>query len=193
MKTWPALRLALGHWSFPCLVLFATAWAHPWLESTMARHMGIELPLLFMLGWLCARCAGPRLEQALRPWNAHGLPALLLALLVTAFWMVPAALDRAVLDWRVGELKVMSLVAAGITAGATWRTAGPIIQAFFVLNWSWMTLVAGLLYQESAQQVCSVYLIDEQRSAGVAMVCWSVAGTLAWLHRVIANARFTIS
>lgn len=181
MTTAPPLRRASRHPAAPPLALAVLAVAHPWLEQTMARHMGLELPALFAAGWWAAGCAGESLARALAPWNARGLPGLLAALLVTGFWMVPAALDRAVLDDATAVLKVLSLVAAGLLTGASWRSAGVVIQAFFVLNWFWMTLAIGLLYQEAPQQLCSVYLADQQAAAGAAMVGWAVVGLVSWL------------
>lgn len=163
------------------LLLGAVSFARPWLEATMARHMAIELPLLFALGWLAAHAAGPRLTRALAPWNVSGVPAFLAALLVTAFWMLPVALDMAVLDARVGIVKVASMVIAGVVTGASWRSAGLIVQAFLVLNWVWMTLTIGLLYQDAPQQLCSVYLSDQQSAAGTGMVALSLVALIAWL------------
>ena len=154
----------------------------------MARHMGLELPALFLVGWLAGTCAGPRLGRALAPWNANGLPGLLFAACVSGFWMLPAALDAAVLHAGVATAKVASLVTAGMLLQASWSSAGIVIQAFFVLNWFWMTLAAGLLYQEAPQQLCSVYLADEQRQAGRAVVIWASAGLAAWLWRVARDA-----
>lgn len=172
--------------ALPGILLAAAAFFHPWLERTMMRHMAIELPLLFAIGWLAAATAGPRLTRALAPWNLGGLPALLGATLVMAFWMIPAALDRAVLDAGTGLFKVASLVAAGMAAGASWRSAGLVIQAFFVFNGCWMTLAAGLMYQEVTQQLCSVYLTDQQVAAGMALVGWAVAILALWLARALA-------
>ena len=172
----------------PGLLLAALALAHPWLEQTMARHMGLELPGLFILGWFAATGAGRRLTSAIKDWNTHGLPGLVLALLVTAFWMLPAALDRAVLNDAMAIAKVASLVVAGLLAGASWTSAGLVIQAFFVLNWFWMTLAAGLLYQEAPQQLCSVYLVDQQNAAGRALVAWALAGLGVWLAGLIRSA-----
>ncbi|RJG01057.1 hypothetical protein [Noviherbaspirillum sedimenti] len=179
------LRL-LRHPALPGLLLAALAPLHPWLEQDMMRHMAIELPLLFAIGWLAAAAAGQRLTRMLASWNLGGLPALLGALLVTGFWMIPAALDRAVLDDGIGMIKVVSLVAAGMAAGASWRSAGVVIQAFFMLNWFSMTLAAGLLYQEAPQQLCSVYLADQQGAAGMAVVGWAVLILVVWLPRAFA-------
>jgi len=168
----------------PGFALAGLAMARPWLELTMARHMGLELPGLFVLGWIAARCDGDRLTQALASWNANGLPGLLFATCVAGFWMVPAALDSAVLHNGMAMGKVVSLVAAGLLAGASWSAAAPALLAFFVLNWFWMTLGAGLLYVETPQQLCSVYLPDQQVHAGQAMMLWATVGLGVWLAHV---------
>lgn len=167
----------------PALLLGAMSFARPWLEATMARHMAVELPTIFAIGWLAAHAAGPRLTRSLAPWNVSGVPVFLAALLITAFWMLPVALDLAVLDARFGIVKVVSMVIAGVVIGASWRSAGLIVQTFFVLNWVWMTLTIGLLYQDSPRQLCSVYLSDQQAVAGVGMVALSLAVLIAWLWK----------
>ncbi|WBY02660.1 hypothetical protein PE066_03730 [Ramlibacter tataouinensis] len=172
----------------PGALLAALACLHPWLEQTMARHMGLELPALVLAGWLAGAYAGPGLARALAPWNANGLPGLLFAACVSGFWMLPAALDVAVLHPAVGTAKVASLVAAGLLLQASWSAAGIVIQAFFVLNWFWMTLGAGLIYQEAPQQLCSVYLADEQLHAGRAVAAWAVVGLAMWLWHVVRAA-----
>ncbi len=168
----------------PAALLAVTALAAPWLERTMARHMGIELPLLVMLGWAAAWSVGGRWERLLPGWNARGLPGLLVASCVMAFWMLPVSLDLAVLHASVGVAKVASLVVAGMALKASWRAAGTVIQAFVVLNGAWMTLTAGLLYQSAPQQLCSVYLVDQQQRAGQALVMWGLAILALWLWRV---------
>lgn len=173
----------------PGILLAGLALVNPWMEQTMARHMGLELPGLFILGWFAASRSGRRLTHALEPWNVNGLPGLLFALLVTGFWMVPAALDHAVLNDAVAMTKVASLVLAGLLTGASWASAGTVIQSFFILNWFWMTLAAGLLYQEAPQQLCSVYLADQQGDAGRATVAWALAGLGLWLIRIVLASR----
>lgn len=168
----------------PGLLLAALACVHPWLEFTMARHMGLELPCLFLLGWFAARCAGNSLIRSTSAWNARGLAGLLFAFFATTFWMVPAALDAAVLDPVIAVAKVATMVAAGFLVRLSWGSAGAVIQAFFVLNWFWMTFFAGLLYLQTPLQLCSVYLADQQIQAGASIMVWAAAGLGGWLWRV---------
>jgi hypothetical protein len=184
----PICLKARARSSTPGLLLVVMACVHPWLEQTMARHMGLELPALLLLGCFAAASAGNSLSRAIAPWNVNGVPGLFFALSVTGFWMVPAALDAAVLHVGMAMVKVGSLIAAGALLRASWSSAGLIIQTFFVLNWFWMTLAGGLLYQEAPQQLCSVYLVDQQSQAGRAVVIWAMAGLGAWLWRISLTA-----
>lgn len=178
------LRVVVCDARTPVALLATLALAHPWMEATMPRHMGLQLPLLFLLGWWAAHCAGKRLTQALASWNAHGANGLLAALCITSFWMLPAALDHAVLHAGVALAKVVSLVLAGLLAGLSWPAASQVLRAFFAINGFWMMLAAGLLYQEAPQQLCSVYLSDQQGAAGRSLVAWSVVGMVAWLAQL---------
>jgi hypothetical protein len=176
------------HALLPGVALAALVMLRPWMEGTMGRHMGLELPLLFLIGCWGGSAMGMRTARRIERWNAHGLPGLLAVQCVMAFWMLPVALDAAVLDPRIAVVKVASLLIAGVVGYLSWRLAGPIIQTFFILNGSWMMLTAGLLYQTAPQQLCSVYLADEQASAGSAMVAWAVFALLAWLQGLLRRA-----
>lgn len=177
------------HWATPAVLLAALALFQPWLEASMTRHMGLELPLLFIVGWLIASVAGDRLVRVLEPWNLAGVPALTFSMLAMSVWMVPSALDYAVLSPVVAMTKVISMVLAGILARGSWGTAGLVIQAFFIMNWFWTTFVVGMLYREAPQQLCSVYLADEQAHAGMAMMAWAVFGLLLWAPGVFRKLR----
>ncbi|WP_454840363.1 MULTISPECIES: hypothetical protein [Pseudomonas] len=185
----PVVGKILHHWATPAVLLAALALFQPWLEASMARHMGLELPLLFIVGWFTANVAGDRLVRLLEPWNLAGVPALTFSMLAMSVWMVPSALDFAVLSPVVAMVKVISMLLAGIMAGASWRTAGIVIQAFFIMNWFWTTFVVGLLYKDAPQQLCSVYLADEQSHAGMAMMAWAVLGLLLWAPGVFRKFR----
>ena len=146
----------------------------------MLRHMAIELPLLLALGMVAAALSGQN-AKAFNSWNRRGLPGLVAATAIASYWMLPVALDLAVLDARWSVVKVASMVLAGAALGVSWPQAGIVLQAFFAINWSAMTLVAGLLYQDAPQQLCSVYLADQQGAAGRALVVFAAAGLAAWM------------
>lgn len=169
----------------PGAALAALGLAAPWLEATMARHMAVELPLLFVVGWWMSRWCRPSGHAsghaAPASWNVRGLAGLLFVTVVASYWMLPVALDMAVLRPAVGVAKVASVVLAGLAAGLSWRFAGMVVQAFFAINWVAMTLFAGLLYQAAPQQLCSVYLTNQQAGAGQALCALAVAGLVLWL------------
>lgn len=177
-------RQGLSPW-LPGLLLVLLALARPWLEATMTRHMALELPALFAIGWLAAAVLWPRPRAPFSAWNPAGLPALLAASAIVAFWMLPVALDAAVLSPAMSLIKVASLLAAGLLTGSAWQRAGLVMQAFFLFNGVGMTLTAGLLYQAADQQVCSVYLADQQQAAGQALVAWAVGVLGVWMACLI--------
>lgn len=183
------LHALMRHWALPGVLCAALALFQPRLEQSMILHMGLEIPLLFILGWLAANACGPGLAQKLAPWNMAGVPGLTFAIIVVSLWMVPSALDYAVLSAPVAIAKVASLVAAGMAAGLSWKPAGFIVQAFFTMNGFWMTFVVGLLYREAPQQLCSVYLEDEQALAGTAIMAWAVLGLMLWAPGVLRKLR----
>ncbi len=150
------------------------------LEANMARHMLIQIPLLVVLGYFSVQGLNSRWPAASLHLNAHGITGLLLVMLVNAFWMLPTALDLAVIDPRVDAIKAATLVLGGAALNFSWRAAGVVIQAFFLGNWCAMEILAGLLYQEASQPLCSAYLVNDQVDAGVGMVILATAISLLW-------------
>ena len=167
----------------PGAALAVLALLRGWLEASMFRHMAIELPSLLALGMVAAALCC-RFARGIA-WNRRGLPGLAAATAIASYWMLPVALDLAVLDVRWSVAKVASMIVAGAALGMSWARAGIVLQAFFAINWSAMTLVAGLLYQDAPQQLCSVYLADQQGAAGRALVVFAAAGLAAWMVSVI--------
>ncbi|WP_332671692.1 hypothetical protein [Aromatoleum sp.] len=152
-----------------------------WLEADMARHMLMQFPLLVAAGALLgASLPGPG-RDAIAAFNAHGLAGFAMFLLVTAFWMIPRALDEALLSPAVEAAKFASLVTAGAAMALSWRAAPPVVQAFFVGNWAWMSAAVGLLYEDAPARLCNFYLLDQQTVAGRGLVALAVIVPLAWI------------
>lgn len=164
----------------PGILLAALGLLRPWLEESMARHMVLELPGLFCIGWLAARTCDNTLGRMLAPWNRDGVTALLAAFLITSYWMFPSALDLAVLNWDIATVKVASLLFAGLLLGAAWKKSIPVLKAFFVLNWVWMTLTAGFLYRDAPRQLCAAYLSEQQSDTGLGLIFLAIAVLCLW-------------
>lgn len=156
------------------LVLLCLPEVRAWMESRMSLHMALELPLLFFAGWLIGSVA-PRRWPFLARVDASGLFSATTASCILALWMVPAALDMAVLDPAAALLKYgMWVLAGGVLQTARSRIT-PVIAAFFLANAGWMTASAGLLYLDAEQQLCVNYLVDDQRTTGFALIAWGMA------------------
>ncbi|AYH44090.1 hypothetical protein [Azoarcus sp. DN11] len=152
-----------------------------WLEADMARHMLMQFPLLILTGAAFASALPARLRGAVAAVNAHGLAGLLFCLLVSAFWMVPRALDQALLSPPVEIAKIAALLVAGGALRLSWRPAGIVVQTFFIGNWAWMTAVVGLLYQDMSTRLCNGYLLDQQVIAGQGLVALAIVLPTAFI------------
>lgn len=179
----------MNDWRFLlCIASFAAALlGHHWLESTMLRHMLIQLPLLVLSGALGAMSIGKQFSTAGR-WYAkidqHGVTGLTACLLVSAYWMIPRMLERSLNEPMIDAAKFVSLIALGIALPASLRRANWITQLFYLGNFSWMTAIVGIQYQNLPQRLCNAYVLDDQVSTGVAIVCGSVLVAVAWCWRL---------
>ena len=152
-----------------------------WLEADMARHMLVEIPLVVAAGAYLGRFAPPRMHAAIACFDAFGLAGWLLAGLVTAFWMIPAALDAAVASPAMNAAKFASLAAAGFAVRSASRRSPLALEAFFVGNFTWMAATVGLVYQDAETRLCLAYLTDSQQRAGEGLVILAVVAFVAWL------------
>lgn len=168
-------------WPWSALIGVLLPASRAWLESDMARHMLLQFPLLLIVGAGFANTLPTTWRKVVATFNAHGANGLLLASLVLGFWMLPRALDDAVLSPPVALAKYASLLLAGMALRLSWRAAGTVVQLFFVGNWAWMSATVGLLYQSLPQRLCSVYLSDQQVVAGQGLVIMALLVPIAWL------------
>lgn len=164
------------------------------LESSMASHMLVQMPAIFLSGVLAAaamagagHAAAPGMLAAslrrLRQYDEHGLPGLLLISFLLAYWMIPKAIDHVLLAPGAEAAKFASLFAGGLIAKDCLARANRVIQLFFLGNIAWMMAIAGLLYQDNATRLCNFYLLDDQVLAGQGLVLLSVALPVLWVWR----------
>lgn len=162
-----------------------------WMEGDMARHMLLQFPLLLLAGGLLALLLPGDVRGRVARWNAHGIVGLALFLLVSAFWMIPRALDEALLSNGTEAAKFASLLGAGAALQLSWQPAGPVVQAFFLGNWAWMSAAVGLLYQDSPARLCNFYLLDQQSVAGQGLVALALIVPLGWIISLARSGYLT--
>lgn len=150
------------------------------LEADMALHMLVEFPAVVAIGAVAARGL-PRLADAFARVDRLGLAGWLLASLALAYWMIPPALDAALAGAGANAAKFASLALAGFALRGSWRRSPPMVEAFFVGNFAWMSATVGLVYQETEAQLCLNYLADGQQRAGRGLVVLAIAAGAAWL------------
>ena len=149
------------------------------LEASMATHMLVQIPLLFLSGRLFA--SGMPRSAAVDRWNVGGIPGLIAVLLVVVYWMTPIAMDRAVISAWWDTSKIVSMVAAGLLFTRSWSLAPMAVQGFFIGNFVWMILAFGLLLQDVPVRLCLVYRQGDQARAGVGMVGLGISTAIVWL------------
>lgn len=152
-----------------------------WLEATMFRHMMLQLPLIVLTGWLLARPLP--ISGRWAAIDRYGLTSLTALLFISAYWMVPRALEQSLDQSGAEAAKFASLLLAGALLPAALRRSRPVIQLFYLGNFCWMCAFAGMQYQDMPQRLCNAYALDDQLLTGVGLVGWSILIAIAWCLR----------
>ncbi len=159
------------------------------IESHMPAHMLLEFPLLFASGWIVADVASPfdRWLARLDSFDVQGLLGITFAACALTLWMIPTALDLALLSDPVRWGKYVSLWLAGLLLQRSQGRLSAELSVFFIGMLAWMLATVGLVFQTMPRRLCVNYLLDEQRWTGVGIVGVAVLlGTLS-LWRIVAN------
>jgi hypothetical protein len=170
-----------------CLTLLAVFSALPpfgtLLMRMMLTQMLVQIPLIFVVAAMWGARMRGSAHAPWRVWNVQGASGLLIAVLVSAFWMTPIALDHAASNGSWEAAKVISLAASGFVAGVSWMLGSLVTRAFYVGNMLWMAVTVGMLYQDSTERYCNAYLWDDQTMTGQALVAASIGVALIWALR----------
>jgi len=161
------------------------------IEQSMVWHMAVQMPLLMLAGALCGGwCSGsgggsggPRCLPALprlQRFNRYGLSGFMLALCVTAFWMLPTSIDRAVVMPTVDAAKLATLWLAGLALQRSMQPAPAAVHLFFGGFALPMMLWLGLYMASADLRLCNAYALASQQQAGRALVGWTVVLALLW-------------
>lgn len=164
------LLAAAGLWG--CLWLWSLRGA---LESDMALHMTVQLPLLTGIGVILATLLRPHEPSWLAGADWLGIPGLLLVSFTTSFWMLPRMLDLALGNPWIDLAKFASLpLLAGLPLGLSWPRMPALGRAFLWANFISMLGTIGGLYLGAPTRLCAFYRFDQQAAAGTALIAIAV-------------------
>ncbi len=157
------------------------------MESSMALHMLVQLPLLALTGYAVGRAwlrsapdmAAGRVLKHAQLLNAGGISGLIAASFVMVLWMLPRLLDLARLDTTVDAIKFLSVPAAGLAVALSWPRLPVIARAVVHLEVIATLLRFGWGYLAADERLCLAYLADDQQRTGM---------LLLWLGAVYAVA-----
>jgi hypothetical protein len=168
-----AALLLMATLSFPPL--------RPLLEASMTLHMLVQLPLLGLTGFLLSSAIPKHWRSRIDDWNEHGVTGLFTAALILALAMVPRLLDLALTNQHVEVAKYLALMLCGGSLRISWRSAGLLMQGFFLGNVLPMMGVVGSLYETSPTRVCNAYLLGDQARLGQLLMLLSACIAVVWI------------
>ena len=141
------------------------------LERGMVTHMLVQIPLLAVAGAIVVHDLPARWRTPLAIWNRGGVTGTLLALLVSAWWMVPRALDLALASPSMELTKFVSLpLLVGAPLALSWSRLGALGRGLVIGNVLPMWAVVGWMYVVAPVRVCNFYLVEQQVRAGAGLI-----------------------
>jgi hypothetical protein len=182
------------------------------IEQGMAWHMVGQIPMLAAAGWLASAAfdsarrrvvakmsaqdavmnaaklasttsATAAARNRLPSFNRFGLTGFMAVQCIAAYWMLPSAIDRAVVLPMVDAAKVVSLFAAGWWLRNAFQVAPPAVQLFFAGTTLPMAVWLGAYLASTDLRLCNAYTLESQVNAGRGLVALAVAGGVGWaLH-----------
>lgn len=151
------------------------------LESDMALHMAVQVPLLIGLGVLLAAIARRREPRWFAEADWLGIPGIVAVVLGTSFWMLPRALDAAVAYPAFDLVKFFSLpLLVGLPLGLSWHRMPPLGRAFIWANFIPKLGAIGGLYLAAPTRLCAYYRLDQQELAGWTLIAIALALGMTW-------------
>lgn len=158
------------------------------IEQSMAWHMVFQMPLLVLGGWLAARAWPPRFSmRSLASFNQFGLTGFMAAQVIVAYWMLPLAVDRAVVLPLVDGLKLVTLFIGGMLLADAFKRAPSELQLFFMGYWVSMMAWLGIYFATTDRRLCNAYSLESQVNTGWGLVALGAALGTVWLVSVFSK------
>ncbi|MFT5642874.1 MAG: hypothetical protein ACI83P_000408 [Janthinobacterium sp.] len=155
------------------------------IEQSMLWHMAIQMPLLVLGGWLAMRVLTdrlvPGLAQSMVRWNRYGLTGFIAAQAILAYWMLPLAIDRAIVLPLADGQKLVTLLLCGALLQHSFARSPAALQLFFVGYTVTMMTWLGFYFISTDLRLCNAYSLASQVNTGRALVAWGLVLGAAWL------------
>lgn len=152
----------------------------PWLEAGMVGHMGVQIPLLVILGTLLMSHWLTRLAILERMGRRYRTALLLFSLITLMLWMLPRMLDAALHQPAFELAKWLSLSLAGAALYLSWVNLPLILRGVLHLELNATLLRLGWLYLQAPERYCVSYGIGDQQNLGFLLLIYA-AGHGLWL------------
>lgn len=175
------------------------------IEQSMLWHMAIQMPLLILAGCLLMASAFPApmtatVEQATQQsqlpsnaqgseWNVYGLTGFVFSFITITYWMLPSAIDRAVVLPSADVIKLLSLLACGASLRHSSVRAPALIQLFFLGNFLAMMLWLGSYFLQTDLRLCNAYSLQSQINTGWGLIAWGLGIGIFWVARQLIAMR----
>lgn len=145
----------------------------------MSRHMGIQIPLLILAGWLLARSSfwSARTRGYIRQYRVAIMIAVSFAIVT---WMIPRMLDEALANLSVEVIKFVTLPLAGAALALSWPQLGFVARGVLHMEALAMLPRAGWLYLITPERLCVNYGLADQQWLGQGMLIAAMIYAL-WL------------
>ncbi len=161
------------------------------IEQSMFWHMVVQMPLLVFAGWLTMSVWRPsRAPQFMAAWNVYGLNGFFLTFLILAYWMLPSAIDRAVVLPQADGLKLLTLFAAGALSKHAMDQSPTVLQLFFVTLTVSMLIWLGFYFVTTELRLCNAYSLVSQVSTGWGLIGLGIVTGGAWLLYTAGLTRY---
>jgi len=155
------------------------------IEQSMAWHMVFQMPLLVLAGALAAGAWPQRfMLNQLTAFNHFGLTGFMAAQAIIAYWMLPLAIDRAVVSPSFDAIKILSLLTCGTLLFSAFKRAPGALQLFFMGYWVSMMCWLGIYFATTDLRLCNAYSLESQVSAGYGLLALGLLLGVAWLATV---------
>ena len=152
------------------------------IEQSMFWHMVVQMPLLVLAGWLTMSARPQRSPfQFMSAWNVYGLNGFFLTFLILAYWMLPSAIDRAVVLPEADGLKLLTLFTAGALSKHALDRSPSVLQLFFVALTVSMLIWLGFYFITTELRLCNAYSLASQVSTGWGLIGLGITTGGAWL------------